>query len=456
MIHPSLKDIWDSVRLIEATYGFSLGLMQFTYQVFLYEHFGANPSALKLTVGLYMLTSIGIVLLEIPTGAWGDYAGRKRTLATCFCVAALAYFLRSWIYFVDSFVVSALLAALAAALYAVSYTLFSGTYTAWIVDAVRERRSSAGHGPILAGGYSYMMGGKIVGAMLGLWLYLSGLVFYASGLASIASLLCALFIAIILPETRSYRDQPRQRFDSHALQRMKQIIATGWVIGLRRPPVRYMILMYASFMIVIHLVNALWPIAVKDNFGVSRMSWHWYVIVFSGMLSAYFGTKCLSGLMTSFAALPKHQQSQKLWKWFSGGCLLMASTILVLGFCKLQGLMTLSVFINAFIIFNVAYGFLMPACETLINAFIPTKNSSERATINSLSPMLAETLLLFIALPASGPTGENTVVGWMLPAAILFILTCIIHLRMRVHVQSPVTRSRSMPVSTIPEESEGG
>lgn len=455
IVDPSLKDVWFSARVIRTVHGLTIGLMQFTYQVFLYEHFGASPAALKITVALYLVTSLCILLLEIPTGAWGDYAGRKRTLIACFLTGALAWFFRSWVFFIDSSFISILIAGLAAIFCAISFTLFTGTYTAWVVDAVREREVPSGHGPILAGVYSYMMVGKIIGSVLGLWFYLSGVVFYASGLASVISLVCALFIAIRLPETHSYVNQPKKALDLHALRQMKQIFVTGWNISLRNPPVRYVIMLTASFMIVVHLIGVLWPIAMKENFGVTQMSWPWYVVVFSGMVGSYLGTQFLSTILVRFQQLQRELQTQALWHWFTGLCLLMAIGILFLGYSKSHELMTLPIFIIGFFVFNFTQGFLMPAEETLLNTFIPEKNSTERATINSLGPMLTETLLILLAFPSSGPSGGSTVIGWMLPAGILFVLTCVIHLRMRRHLRLPVVVAGTMPVATL-EESHGG
>ena len=101
-ISASLQDVWRIVRVVEGTYGFNLGLMQFVFYVFLYDHFGGNAFALQKTVFIFFLTNVGFFLFEVPTGALGDYIGRKKTVIFCFFTAAIAYFFRSWIYFAPS------------------------------------------------------------------------------------------------------------------------------------------------------------------------------------------------------------------------------------------------------------------------------------------------------------------------------------------------------------------
>lgn len=428
--NPALREIWSITRLVKSTYGFNLGLMQFTYQVFLYDHFGSNQKALSWTVSLLILLSIFILLAEVPTGALGDYLGRKKTIVLCFVVATVAYFFRTWIYFVPSPFYSLILAVFATIFYALSYTLFSGCFTAWIVDSVRGCQGNNDYGPILARAASHMMLAKILGAAIGLSLYLMGYVYYAFSLGTLIAMHCAIYCSIKMKETKAMQFHSGKLFLEDSIHKMKKIMVDGFKITLKTPPLMFMMFMTASFMMLINVVNALWPIAMKANFGVTKMSPYWFIIVFTGMLSAYLGTKILEWL--------QHKQTKKsgksikaLWSWFLVVCLLMAITVYSLGFSSLKGAMTLTVFIMAFAVFNLCYGFLLPADDTLMNHFIKTEHSQERATIMSWSSMLIELLMIIFLFPSSGPSGKETAVGWMLPSGILIVLTIAIYFLMR-------------------------
>ncbi|MBI2342785.1 MAG: MFS transporter [Deltaproteobacteria bacterium] len=427
-IPPAIHDVWRSARLLKSVYGLACGLMQVTYHVFLYEHFGASPTALKMTVGIYMLMSLATVFLEIPTGALGDYLGRKKAIVLCFALEALVYFLRAWIYFIPAFGLSLFIAATAALLKAVSYSFYTGSITAWIVDSVNERGIDGGHGPILARVASASLAAKIIGAGIGVWCYLSGVVFIAFGLGSLAALLCAIYCGATMPETQSLQFHHGNPFVREARQRVREIMVVGWRVCIQHPPVRYMTVMFVGFMMIVHLVEILWPIALRSNFGIGQMTLYWYLITFGGMGAAYGGARLLLRILAGARMHPFTLGSPlRLWHWFGGICVVMSVSILVLGAFKLSGRLTPMIFLVAFVGFNVAFGFLMPAYETLLNVAVPTINARERATINSIGPMLVDVAIVIFALPSSGWSGETTVVGWMLPASFLLILTCIVH-----------------------------
>src|SRR3989338_9358909 len=80
-IHPDIKDIWLVTRVVQITLGFSLGLYLYTYGIFFFEKFGGegSPQALKLTALIYMIMFFVELFAEVPTGAIGDFIGRKKT-----------------------------------------------------------------------------------------------------------------------------------------------------------------------------------------------------------------------------------------------------------------------------------------------------------------------------------------------------------------------------------------
>ncbi len=67
----------------------------------------------------------------------------------------------------------------------------------------------------------------------------------------------------------------------------------------------------------------------------------------------------------------------------------------------------------------------------LFNDYIPDELSPERATIMSFSSMVMELCMALLFYPASGNSGENTVIGWMIPATILLVATLVLNFLMK-------------------------
>lgn len=431
-LDPAIKDVWNSTFVIRLTKGLSLGIFQYTYYVFLYDHFGGNEKALNSIVFLIILTSVMILLTEVPTGALGDHIGRKKTVVLSFVFLTVSNFLRTWIFFISSFSYSFTLAFLSVVFYAMSYTLFNGCFTAWLVDTIRERNIQEGHGRILAKSYGGMMLAKIGGGVISISLYLTGYVYYAFGIGCIASLLCTVYCGISMKECSSLQFHNGKFVLKESFTKMKEIITNGFKISIRTPQIACMALMYSGFMLVITVVNYLWPVAMKSNFGIGKMSPYWFVLVFTSMTAAFIGAKLLEKINHYCVdGEPKKLPDHILWNWFAVVCLVMSLPIIILGVCTSRGIINLPLFITVLAIFNIGYGFLMPAYEILINYYIPANNSKERATIMSFAGMLLEVVSIVLIFPSSGPNGKETAVGWILPASLLVVLTVVVSFLMR-------------------------
>ena len=427
-----LKDLLLTTRIIRGAQGLSLGVFQYTYYVFLYDHFGASAGSLRKLVFLFIFGDILILLLEVPTGALGDFIGRKKTIVLSLLFGTITFFCRTWICFVPSVEYSFLLAMISTTLYALCYTLFSGTFVAWLVDTIRIRGVQEGHGVLLAKSYNSMIIAKAVGATLGIALYLHGYVVHAFALVCLAYLLCTLYCGIAMKETELmnfHKGWPSWR---ESWEKMRQIIFTAIKVSTKTPPIAYLIFMYASFMFLIHIILFLWPIAMKTNFGIVNMSPIWFLIIFLSFVASFSGSKGLEKINKFY--FKKYQSRLPnviLWQLFAFICLLTAVPIVVLGWSQWAGQMSLWFFVLAIAIFNIGYGFLMPAHNTLINYYIPVEHAQERATIMSCAAMLDGLLGIIFTFPSSGPSGKDTAIGWMLPAGILIVLTIVIHTLMR-------------------------
>jgi len=431
-VNAQIRDVWFVTQAIKVTYGFNLAVMQFAYHIFLYDHFGGDPKALNLTVSLLVITSFGILISEVPTGVIGDYIGRKKTVIASFVVAGAAFFLRTWIYFVPSLTYSYVLALLAAIFYAISFTLFSGSFSAWLVDTVRDRNIKEGHGPIIAKSYGRMIVAKVFGAVVGVGLYLIGYVVYAYAFCTILSLLCAFYCGISMKETESLSFFKGKIFVQESISKMKAILINGFRISVKTPAILYIMLMDAGIMMLVYIVLNLWPIAMKMNFGMSKMSPYWFIIVLTSFVTAFFGTKVLEIWQKKyFSAQGRRMPNPMLWSRYVTICIIAASSILLLGLSKFFGNLSAILFVSMLALFNFGYGFHMPSCDTLINYYIPAARSKERATVMSFTAMLVHFFIIVFMFPSTGSSGEATILGWIFPSSLLILLSLTIHILMR-------------------------
>jgi len=432
VINASLRDIWKVTSLIYITQGLGLGVFQYTYQAFLYDHFGGTSKSLSLVISLLVITEVLILFLEVPTGALGDYIGRKKTVILAFACGTVGCFCRTWIYFIPSVPISYVVGVVAVIFYALSYTLFSGSLVAWVVDSIRVRNIPEGHGKILARSSANMIIAKAVGAIMSVFLYLHGYIFYAFALGTLSFLFCCLYCAVAMRETESMnftRDGWRWRV---SYEKMREIVCEGFYVCISIKPIACLTAVYASFMMLIHIVLYMWPIAMKANFGVEKMSFYWFFVVFGSFVTSFLGSKFLEYLNRHHENETSARMSnEQLWNWLAVVCIITAIPVIVLGVLSTLNQLTLFVFVGAIVVFNVGYGFLMPAYDTLINYYIPEKHAKQRATVMSFASMLDSVLMVMFLFPSTGPSGRQTAIGWLVPAVMLIVLIGIVHVLMK-------------------------
>ncbi|MBI4237462.1 MAG: hypothetical protein HY696_03460 [Deltaproteobacteria bacterium] len=104
-----------------------------------------------LLAGIWLTTGYALQgLLEVPTGAIGDAIGRKRTVLWSL-LCRTGFFLCLAITTVAPNIVAAFcIAMLANIAFAFCYTFFSGAFTAWCVDSLRQKAPEIGYEHILS------------------------------------------------------------------------------------------------------------------------------------------------------------------------------------------------------------------------------------------------------------------------------------------------------------------
>jgi len=431
-IEASLKEVWDVSRVVRITVGLTQGLFLYTYGVFFYDHFGSNKTAFYLTVALIVFTDLCIFLTEVPTGAIGDHIGRKKTVIVSFLLQALSYFLNIIIFFTPSIAGSFCMGLLSAVAYSLSFTFFSGTFIAWIVDSTKERGSQDGHASILARSFKYLYFAQILGAAVGLSLYLSDYMAYAFFLGCVACIVCALYCVLYMQESASLKFYSGKFMVDDSIKRMREIIVTGGKVILGMPPLIYLSLIQTVVLVLLNVINYLWPISMKANYGVGKMTPYWFFIVFSSLGAALFGSRLLEWINRGIAKKGGgHLFNVVLWSWFALVSLFVAVSVATLGLGKVYGHMSLAFFVVTIMLCHFGQGFLMPAYNILLNNYIPLEKSQERATVMSFSSMFTSLVMIFLMFPSSGPSGEDTPMGWIIPSIIAIAVVLVLHPLMR-------------------------
>ena len=141
------KVLWNAY-VTRAILGVTLGLYLYTYMLVFKEAFNealhSDADSVKFYLGLVFTLGILVeALLELPLGAFGDIVGYRPTITLSFFFRALYFFMLLAVSWFQS--ASVPLAFLALTVFAVSYTLWSGTYSAWFYEAIKDAGAADQH-----------------------------------------------------------------------------------------------------------------------------------------------------------------------------------------------------------------------------------------------------------------------------------------------------------------------
>ncbi len=348
--------------------GFSSGLNIFVYRLFIFEHFGSNHFSIKLAALLNVFYFISVLLLEVPTGALGDYLGRKKGIILSFFFSSIGLFIRTLVYFSPEFYFSIFLAFVAELVLAIGYSFFSGTFLAWLVDSMRTNNIQGGHGPLMAKGTSYLHIGTIIGSTISLTLYLKGHVYIAFCLGVVSNMLVAVYLGATMQETEKMKFYQGGLPIKDSYYRMREIMQIGFSACIKIPPLLYLTVLNALAQTSVFAVLYFWGIVMKSSFNLKEMSLYWYVVVFGGFVSSFMGARLVNQLHSkNFKNILKKTTEGAQWNWVVAVCIFLSLVMTGLGLIKMQGAMSLGVFILGVIMVNFTYGFLWPAMNSLFN-----------------------------------------------------------------------------------------
>lgn len=418
------RDIQLVASIVRVMWGVGLGSTLFTFTPYAYGLLGGDEHALTLSVVVFAFLQLCILSLEVPTGALGDHLGRRKTVILACGIYALCFLVYMALALSSNVTVVFGIALFSAFCYAVCYTLLSGSLVAWIVDSLRERQVAEGPNAIMARAHAHGYLGILVGTLVSVpcYLYDAMMISFLFGFISCAvgTFLCRR----LMKESASLTFHTGPFTFQKSFQRMKEIMVMGSRITLRTPALLYIMLPFALVMFLVHTVNLLWPIAMRDNFGMRDMSRSWFLLVALVTLSMYYGSKISSRIKAGI-------DNSSLWAFFNMLILLMAVPVVILAVASRVTSLSLAVFGFVIVVSQFAFAALRPIYETLVNIYIPVEHSQERATIMSLGSMMAGVITAALILFSKGPNGEATTTGWLLPSGLLIVVITVINLLMR-------------------------
>ncbi len=300
-----------AIGLITGLYAYNYGAVIF--ESIVYANGGIDAPVSFWFVSLMPLAwaafafSTGIffqALLEVPTGVFADSLGRKFATITnlffriLFCLALLL----TWWFGKYKHAQGVIFWAVTANIfYAFHYTFFTGSFTSWLKDTLDEIDCGSRLTEILARGFVWYRGTLLLGSVLGIYLWLSDVVYVAYGLAALLCLLTAIFCHSLMEENRGYQFvSPSKLFGKARRQVWKEIIRV-WLVGSRiliRSPVLWVVFAAAAAgTSLIYLVNYVWPVFTRYHF-VSEVgrgfSNEWIILLLGISVAGFLGSKLFS------------------------------------------------------------------------------------------------------------------------------------------------------------------
>lgn len=429
--NPKVASIWRVVRVVKTTMGLTMGLYIFTYGALYYDKFGGaadSKNALLLTAILYMIVQGATVLLEVPTGAIGDAIGRVNTVLWSMSFRLFFFIGLAFLTLFSNVAIAFTIGVVASILFAFSYTFFSGTFTAWVVDSLREADPDIGYEHILSRGYTYEFTTQIIGAIIAIGSYHYGVVHLSFLLGVLICLACIIFCRGEMKEVKNLQFIDYKGINAVDIgRRMAEIIVVGARVCRRTSAVLWLILIWASFLFLINVVDYLWPVYLREGFKISNQTAYWMVTAVIVLLMETAGSHSLTWL-TSRWGRRNHQKTHNntLRRWMAASTLFSAMAIIALGYVTWRnGSFSIMIFAIAVLGIEFSYGFVAPCYETLINNYIPEDHAQERATIMSLGSMVRSVFAIFLIIFAAGKSGATTTVGWIIPATLLLVITLV-------------------------------
>lgn len=445
---PALPDaarkVWQVAMVVRGAQGFVLGVSLYTWGPFLYEQlvqYVTPSTAITLTTFFFGLEKFLITVLEVPTGAFGDAAGRKLSVVYSFACWSVAYLVLATIPFTTSLPFMIGLSSLFVLCFALYYTFFSGSFTAWCIEKLRVTAPEVGYEQILAPAQTTNALTVLAGALLGIGGYAAGWAWLTFLIAALVAAGCMVYCLGEMQETApGAAVTAARRSLAQLTTEMGNIIGTALRVVSQSRAVAALVLLSACYLTLVNFVGLLWPIYVRSNFPGTPQVLAWLGLAVVTQLAAAGGSHMVTRWTRRHVGTI-HSRSILLRRLLITGCLVGGALVLGLSLGARWHWHPFWLFLLTVTMVRLGFGVVSPTFETLLNYALPHSHARERATVLSFASFVNGVLVFVLAFPTSGPSGEHTTMGWLVPAILLLIVTLIGH-RILVKTEREAPRLR--------------
>ncbi len=427
IINSAAKRIWSIGLVVQVIVGLSFGLFEAIGGVYFFSCLStvtSTANAIFLSTALLGLRHGLIALMEVPAGALADTIGRAHVVTLSFAIRIGFFVAMAALSLKGSLMFVVMWGVLASIFWSISYTFFTGSFTAWCVDRLREDAPGFSYGWLVTRLQSYFLAAAATGTGFGIYLYVSNLAPLAFVILAILSFASMIFCKRTMKEAISLQFVSKSNRSVRAvLTQMKVVITRAFVSCQRKPVLLWLVATFGSYVALMNLVMFLWPVYFSSFISSRQFGPEWIAIALT-MVSL----RALSSLIL-VRINSKWEQKHGSQKTHRNGfrnvlsivSVIAAAGIVVLSVSAFLQWHTMVFMVAAVALVCAGYGFVTSSFETLVNVYIPTSNSQERATIISAGSMLRSILAMVIAIPAGGVSIENSPIYWSVPAALLLV-----------------------------------
>lgn len=385
--------------LVTFFYDLAISFSITTYVLFLLKA-GLDPLQVN-TVNFFFM--IGNFIFEVPTGAFADIFGRKRSLLLGNLILSVAFF----VYFLSDrmlfFIIAELIAALA-------FTFRSGALSAWVVDTMAVQGYKGRVDFVFSQANIYSKVALILGGLIGAYLGNISLriPWFVGGVFSLLSFFLALFLM----------EEPFGRVGKVAipggLKRMRQVVNDSIFYGLKNKTVLWLVISSIVTFFSFQALNMFWAPRFEELVGgrIYILGWIWVAFSLAMLLGSYISKRYT-------------EKSKNFTPLMAFMVLVLALPIFIAAYSQIFYLVA-----GMFMVYEVGRGIDKPMKQAYLNRYIP---SDKRATVLSFDSMMGR-LGAAVGLIVMGWVVKHTSIqiSWLLSA--LLMLTLIpIYLRVRHH-----------------------
>ncbi len=439
--------------------GLTVGFYLFTYALLFFYKLrilfekGDQPSflfidkPLEWTAAIFSIGILFEVALEVPTGVFADSLGRKFAIVSSMLVRGFYFLALFLVAILDNSATAILFVSFfSIILFSLHYTLMSGSFVAWVRDALDEE-GRAGLLPLVLSRANLLYWAFfMIGSLISYSFFTAGLKFEEGKLVDLNSSLisylyflgggicffCASVFALYMRENRYYKFA---HFSDLFSKARTDTIKKGWKIwhiGLQafwKDKRLWFVFLYGSTVLsLIYLVDYIWPVFTKERFTEAIASLNLVLVLVFGFASL-IGTYIISWLLKRFNINNIRTSGLALFASIVSFLFVLPIFIAVAIFRPESSNNNFVFFIFLMFIHKICHGAFHPIYEGLQNSCIEGR-SQERATILSWGAIVQNIPVIFLVFFGAGTNPEDLTL-WIIPCIFIIVLSAIMLIYVR-------------------------